>query len=259
MKITLSTILSIIPALAILLFGIFYVTGVINLGEIPGLIGVLNLPSLAIIIGGLLTVELISFPPKQVFDALARIRYFFSHSTFDDSNLKQDIASIISWQKEIRKNKLTSANTLSKELGDSFEAYMFTLIATNYSVEEVQELGEAKIASNYQKNKRHSRVFASLANVSPAFGMFGTLLGLIIMLQNFQETTQLGMGLGVALMTTLYGLGLSQLFWLPLEKKITNSALQNAEREQLVLEGILLIMKEKPSLYIKDYLTASLQ
>jgi flagellar motor component MotA len=69
MKITLSTILSIIPALAILLFGIFYVTGVISLGDMPDLIRVLNFPSLAIIIGGLLTVELISFPPKQVFDA----------------------------------------------------------------------------------------------------------------------------------------------------------------------------------------------
>lgn len=259
MRITPSTILSIIPAIAVLLFGIFFVTGVISLGEMPRVIMILNLPSLAIIIGGLLTVALISFPPRQVFDALARIRHFFSHNTTDSAELQQDISSIISWQKEIRKNKLSSANMLSNELGASFEGYMFTLMATNYSVEEMQELGEAKIASNYQHNQKHSRVYASLASISPAFGMFGTLLGLIIMLQNFQDTTQLGLGLGVALMTTLYGLAFSQLMWLPMEKKIINAAIQNAEREQLVLEGILLIMKEKPSLYIKDYLTASLQ
>lgn len=259
MRITLSTILSIIPAFAVLLFGIFFVTGVISLGELPRAIMILNLPSLAIIIGGLLTVALVSFPPKQVFDALARIRHFFSHNTTDRNDLQQDISSIISWQKEVRKNKLSAANMLSKELGDSFEGYMFTLMATNYSVEEMQELGEAKIASNYQYNNKHSRVYASLASISPAFGMFGTLLGLIIMLQNFQDTSQLGMGLGVALMTTLYGLAFTQLLWLPMEKKINNAAIRNAEREQLILEGLLLIMKEKPSLYIRDYLRASLQ
>ncbi len=259
MKISLTTILSFVPAIALLLFGVFYVTNIVSWGELPRVIAMFNLPSLAIIIGGVLTHEMISFPPKQVYAALGSMRYFFSHNMTDSNDLQEEIPLIIGWQKEIRRNKLASASSFSAELGESFEGYIFMLMATNYSIEEIKELGEARIASNYRKNSDDSKIFASMGNVSPAFGMLGTLLGLILMLQNFQDTMQLGTGLGLALMTTLYGLAMTQFLWGPMEKKINHSAMWQARREQLILEGILLIMKEKPAMYIKDYLNASIQ
>ncbi len=259
MKITVTTIVSMILALLVFLFGVLYVTNVFKLGQLPELIEVFNLPSLSIIVGGVFAHVLISYPPEQLFSSLSRMSLFLSHSKNDTSRLAEEIPNIIHWQKEIRKNKLAAAAGFSEGVDDRFASFLFTLMATNYSAEDIKELGEARIASNFKKNSSESNIYTTLGNASPAFGMLGTLLGLIVMLQDFQDSGTLGMGLGVALMTTLYGLSLAQFFWFPMEKKIINTARQNARREQFILDGILLIIQDKPSMYIKDYLSASIQ
>ncbi len=259
MKLSTTTILFLIPALALLLIGIFFATSLFRFDELPRFINILNAPSFAIIIGGVLSHVLISYPTHEVWRALSKLSLFFSHNRANPRDLSREIPTIISWQREIRKNKLAAAASLSETLKGEFESYIFTLMATNYNLEELKALGEARIASNYQNNARDSQLYASMGNASPAFGMFGTLLGLIVMLQNFDDTLQLGAGLGVALMTTLYGLTMAQLLWYPMEKKIRNAAAQTAKREQMVLEGILLVMQDKPAMYIKDYLLASIE
>ncbi len=257
MKFSTTTFLYLIPALALLLFGSFAATSSLRLFGAPTFINVLNIPSLTIIIGGVLLHILVAYPTHEVWRALSKLSMLFSHNKMDKTEFEKEITNIIGWQREIRKNKLAAATSLSNDLGDRFEGYVFTLIATNYNMEELKTLAETRIASNYQKKIRESQLYATMGNASPAFGMFGTLLGLIVMLQNFQDTSQLGVGLGVALMTTLYGLMLAQLFFYPMEKKIKNAAGKEAQREQMILGGILYIMQDKPAMYIKDYLTAS--
>ncbi|MDR4989070.1 MAG: MotA/TolQ/ExbB proton channel family protein [Bacteroidales bacterium] len=259
MKITVTTIVSMVLALLVFLFGVLYVTNVIRLGQLPELIEVFNLPSFSIIVGGVFAHVLISFPPEQLFSSLSRMSLFFAHSKNDTARMEEIIPGIIQWQRELRKNKLAAAAGLSEDVDDHFASFLFTLMATNYSTEDIKELGEARITSNFKKNSSESNIYTALGNASPAFGMLGTLLGLIVMLQDFQDSGTLGMGLGVALMTTLYGLSLAQFLWFPMEKKIINAARQAARREQLMLDGILLIMQDKPSMYIKDYLSASIQ
>ncbi len=259
MKFSFTTILYLIPAALLLLIGVLFATSFTRVHEVPGFAGTLNLPSLAIIIGGVLSHIVISYPTHEVRRALSKLSLLFSHNRVSSGDLGKEIPVIVSWQREIRKNKLAAATSLSEEFKDTFEGYVFTLMATNYSTGELKSLGEARIASNYRINVRDSQLFTSMGNASPAFGMFGTLLGLIVMLQNFQNTEQLGTGLGIALMTTLYGLTMAQLLWYPMEKKIKNAAEHTAKREKMILEGALLIMQDKPAMYIKDHLQASLE
>lgn len=257
MKFSTTTFLYLIPALALLVFGSFIATSSLPVFSVPNFINILNIPSLTIIIGGVWSHILIAYPANEVWRGLSKLSLLFSHNKKNKTEFEREITNIIGWQREIRKNKLAAASAISNELGETFEGYVFTLIATNYNQEELKNLAEARIVSNFEKSIRDSQIYATMGNASPAFGMFGTLLGLIIMLQNFQDTMQLGVGLGVALMTTLYGLSLAQLFFYPMEKKIKNAAGQKAQREQMILEGILLVLQDKPSMYIKDYLTAS--
>lgn len=259
MKFSLSTILLLIPAVGLLLIGIIFATSLYRFYEIPGFAGTLNIPSLTIIIGGVLSHILISYPTHEVWRALSKLSMLFSHNKAGSRGLSNEIPAIVSWQREIRKNKLAAATAFSDTFKNTFEGYVFTLMATNYSISELKALGEARITSNYRINARDSQLYASMGNASPAFGMFGTLLGLIVMLQNFDDTLQLGTGLGIALMTTLYGLTMAQMLWYPMEKKIKHAAEQSAKREQMILEGVLLIMQDKPAMYIKDHLQASLE
>ncbi len=257
MKFSTATFLYLIPTLILLGFGIFAATSSLRLFDSPHFINILNIPSLTIIVGGVLSHILIAYPTNEVWQAVSKASLLFSHNKKDKTAFEEEVTNIIGWQRDIRKNKLAAAVSLSADLKDRFEGYVFTLIATNYNIEELKTLAETRIASNYQNSIRQSQLYAAMGNAAPAFGMFGTLLGLIVMLQNFQDTLQLGVGLGVALMTTLYGLTLAQLFFYPMEKKIKNAAGKEAQREQMILEGILLIMQDKPAMYIKDYLTAS--
>lgn len=259
MKFSRSTILFLIPSTALLLAGIFFATSLYRFYEMPRFISILNIPSLAIIIGGVWSHVLISYPTQEVWRALSKLALLFSHNRTNRADLREEIPTVISWQREVRKNKLAAAASYSEELKDTFEGYVFTLMATNYTLDELKALGETRIVSNFQNNSRDSQLYATMGNASPAFGMFGTLLGLIIMLQNFDDSLQLGTGLGVALMTTLYGLTLAQLLWYPMERKIKNAAEQTARREKMILEGILLVMQDKPAMYIKDYLLASIE
>ena len=93
-----------------------------------------------------------------------------------------------------------------------------------------------------------------MAISSPAFGMFGTVLGLIVMLQNLDDPSAIGPGLSLALLTTLYGTAFANLLFAPLAKKIRFNSVLNSAREQLVLEGILMVKDGRSALMIKDQL-----
>jgi chemotaxis protein MotA len=94
-----------------------------------------------------------------------------------------------------------------------------------------------------------------LAGASPAFGMLGTLMGLIVMLGNFNDTSGLASGMALALMTTFYGMMFTQFFWFPLAKKFTRASRLNTRRRERELAAILLLLEGKPDMYISDQLT----
>lgn len=259
MKIYFFTFVLIVFAMALFTIGLLSVSGIIKPGDLSPVLIRLNLPSISIIIGGLLAHSGVTFPSSRLSAAMLKIFSYFSHSKNNYKTLKDDIDNLIIWQSELRDNRLGKAFELSEYYNNKFEGYFFSLVATNYSMEDIRKLGEAKIHTNYQKTLQISNVFFVMGNASPAYGMLGTLIGLIVMLQNYQDPLQLGAGLSIALMTTLYGLFFAQFIFYPMSRKISHAAESDLLREQILMEGILMIMAARPSLYIRDYLMALLK
>lgn len=158
------------------------------------------------------------------------------------------------WVKGMRKNRAQVLKETAEQKTDEFRCFLAELISTDYTAEEIAVLGDIKIQMIQEEETVPVLVSNMLAGASPAFGMLGTLMGLIVMLGNFSDTSGLASGMALALMTTFYGMMFTQFFgshWL----KFTRASRLNTRRRERELAAILLLLEGKPDMYISDQLT----
>jgi chemotaxis protein MotA len=249
MKRSSSSILAMGLILIPFLWGGFHSLGIKIWPTIPAWLDFLNVPSFAIVLGGVYLHALISFPTSSVMDTTRAMAHFFSHTSSVSSQIDADLKRILDWHKQVFMNGTKVYHDLSESLKDSFEGYVFSLLASNYSVEQTRLMADIASAEEY-------RVYQVMGNVSPAFGMLGTLLGLILMLSNFEEAQQLAGGLAIALMTTLFGLLFAQLVFLPMAQKLRHAAIASRNRDKAVLDTLMLIASGAGSLEVVDRFNA---
>lgn len=235
------------------------VIGITEIGLIPAEYDFLNIPSLAIVLGGILSSVFISYPFKNVLKALRESLRLFSQSKITEEHLDRDVENIMAWNKMIKTDKMRAVSELSEQYSDQFEGFLFSVLDTNYSTEELRELGETNIMENYTRQQQINQIIQSMGKAAPVFGMLGTLFGLIVILSGFDDIEFLLSGLAAALMTTFYGIVIGSFIFTPVGKKMDNNASLLYFREKLILEGILLIQQNKSSLQIYDILQAHLR
>lgn len=256
MRISWATIITMLFFGVLMTISALQILDVVQVIRLPAMFDFLNLPSVGIIAGGVMLHVLISYPFREIRRAIFSFIHLFSESSLDRETFKNDRRRILEWNRLYRDNRNKTRKELSEQLNNTFEGYIFTLLNTNYSREEIVDMAEIKIEERYNDKVQTSRVFQTMGTAAPAFGMLGTLLGLIIMLANFQDAEQLGLGLSFALMTTLYGLAFAHLLLFPLATKFKVMAQHQYFRERVMLEGILMLHEGKPPLMIYDKLGA---
>ncbi len=259
MRTSLLNILGFCVSAVILVWGALIVTGVTYYNVIPGNLEFLNLPSLAIVIGGIFASVFISYPFKDVITAIGQSFRLFTYSGVTDEVLANDVSMIIEWQKRMKINKQETVNELAAQYEGEFLGYLFSILDTNYTIQELRELGEANIEESYTRQQKINTIIQSMGKSAPVFGMLGTLFGLIVILSGFDDTQALLSGLAAALMTTLYGIIIGNFIFTPMASKMNNIASLQYFREKLLLEGVLLIEQKKTTLQIYDTLQARLQ
>ncbi len=133
------------------------------------------------------------------------------------------------------------------------------MVVSGYSGEEVREILNNTIETTFGRNTVPVNIFKSMASASPAFGMIGTLVGLIVMLDNMGgDPTLLGPGLAIALVTTLYGILFARLIYMPAASKIMQREQIVRFRNYLVAEGLALLADRKSPRYIQDKMNSFL-
>lgn len=218
----------------------------------------INLASLLIVLGGILAVVFISYPARDVFKALGKSFTLFSSPKKQDQKLLAQIDTLLSWQSMIRQNRLQALEQLTDTHADSIAGSVFSWMSTNYSEQDIRHFGEQYIQERISKRMKVIEVLKTMGNAGPAFGMFGTLFGLIVMLRSLDDPSSLGPGLAAALITTLYGLAFSRLLFIPLYSKLRGFVFNKAQLEDLTLEGLLYIQQGRSSFFIKDALLAQI-
>jgi chemotaxis protein MotA len=207
------------------------------------------------VVGGSLAAAFISYEPRYVLMALKLIGRMVFSTKVGRNILKSEVGRVIRWAYTVQKSGIPALESESKKAvkGDKFLQFGVEMVVSGYTGDEVREILTNTIETTYGRNTVQVNILNAMAAASPAFGMIGTLVGLIIMLDGMGgDPTQLGAGLAVALLTTLYGVIFARLVFMPAATKIMQREQIVRFRNFLVAEGLALLADRKSPRFIQD-------
>jgi chemotaxis protein MotA len=127
------------------------------------------------------------------------------------------------------------------EVEDPYLRSGLQYLVDGLDAEQITEMLQIDIAAVAERHQRNISFFKTLGGYSPTFGMLGTVIGLVNMLQNLTDPAQLGIGMALALLTTLYGVAFANLIWLPIANKLVKLNEIELSARDVALDGILCI------------------
>ncbi|HRV09316.1 MAG TPA: MotA/TolQ/ExbB proton channel family protein [Acidobacteriota bacterium] len=212
-----------------------------------------NLPSVLIVFGGTTATVLIRFPLERVLRTMQVIKHAF---TFRLPSPWETIEEIVNLSRKSRKDGLLSLEDYETE--DPFLARGLILVVDGAEAESVENVLLTDIRYFRQRHKQGQDILLAVAESGPAFGMIGTLIGLVIMLNNMSDVAKLGPAMAIAILTTLYGSVLANLFAIPLAKKLEVRSKEESLIRELILVGLVNIARGENPRMIETVLKAFL-
>lgn len=192
----------------------------------------IDYPSVAIVLGGALTAALLSFPLRD----LLGVHKVIKNVIFTKSRNPNDlIKELVHYAEVARRDGILSLENSVRDIKDDFLVTGIQMAVDGTDPELIQAILESELAAIESRHSSGKALMDNFGKYAPAFGMIGTLIGLVKMLANMSDPSQIGAGMAVALLTTLYGAFVSNMFALPLSEKL---ATRNGE--ELFIKGIIL-------------------
>lgn len=215
-----------------------FLVGVATSGGISSLPSYWDLPSVLITFGGAFSAVLTSV---SVQDFVGGIKSFSLILKTPQNNTAEMIQNIIDLSNVARKEGLLSLEEAANDLEDAFLKKGILLIVDGTDPELVRAIMETELVSMDDRHKARIGFWESVGSMGPAWGMIGTLVGLVNMLNNMDDAAAIGPGMATALITTLYGSLLANMICIPVANKLkTHNALEMMQKE-IMIEGLLSI------------------
>lgn len=197
-----------------------------------------DLPSVFITLGGTLFATLISFPMSTFRDVIKVARNAFVEK---EEDLADTINTIVRFAEKARREGLLALDEDTNNLKDPFLQKGMRLVIDGTTQELVRNILETEVMFISERHRAGQLMFETMASFAPAFGMLGTLIGLIQMLLTLDKPEKIGPGMAVALVTTFYGSVLSNMVFLPLANKLKSRNAREVFVKQAIIEGVLSI------------------
>jgi chemotaxis protein MotA len=198
----------------------------------------IHFPSLLIVGGGSLAATLISFKLSEFLGVVGVVKKAF----FDDKTDTIEIVNrIVALSKTARREGLLAIDREVSNIDDTFFRTGMEMVVDGTEPELIRSVMETELSYLTQRHQKGQQIFMTLGTYAPAFGMLGTLMGLIAMLTKLDDPTQIGGGMAVALITTFYGALTANLIYLPIAGKLKNRSNEELLLKELILEGVLAI------------------
>ncbi len=203
--------------------------------------------SIMIVVGGTLASIMISFSFEELKNLLPEMKTIFFKNKI---NLRDDQDRVIDLATRARREGLLTLD--GEDMGDPFLQKGLELIIDGTDQELVREVLEGEIALMEEKDSMNQKILTSGAQYGPAFGMVGTLIGLINMLKTLSDTESLGPSMATALITTFYGVILANVIFLPFASKLKSAAAERINRYAMLTEGIIAIQNGENPRIIRE-------
>lgn len=200
--------------------------------------GFLDYPSVAIVVGGTIATTLISFPLRDVLGMVKVVRNAFFAKESSPQKLIQDL---VSYAEIARRDGILSLERVTREIDDAFLVKGVQMAIDGTDPDLIEQILNTELESVAERHAMGKSIFEIMGKYAPAFGMIGTLIGLVIMLQNMSDTSSIGAGMAVALLTTMYGAIIANLVCLPMADKLGRRSQEEIMLKQIVIRGVMSI------------------
>lgn len=197
-----------------------------------------NGPAAVIVIGGTLGAAMLQTPWLQMRRAFKIFPWVFSPppQLFDDA-----LQRIVRWAVAARKEGLLGLETMAESEKDLFAQKGLQLLVDGSETESIRRVLETELIVKEQRDLDAVKFFECMGGYSPTIGIIGAVMGLIHVMRNLADPTQLGPGIAIAFVATIYGVGFANLFLIPIANKIKACIHQQSQYRELVIEGIISI------------------
>jgi chemotaxis protein MotA len=210
-----------------------------------------------IVFGGTLGAVLLTTPTSVMLSAIARLKYVFFEPRYSAQAV---IQQVIHLGNTARKNGIVSLEDDIDTIDDPFFRKALGLGVDGTDLEAIRNMMELELEVEAERGRAEAKVFEAAGGYAPTIGIIGAVLGLIQVMKNLQNIEEVGHGIAVAFVATVYGVGSANLLFLPAAGKIRGRLEQSLRMKELVLDGVCSIVQglhpkiieRKLEAYMKD-------
>ena len=213
----------------------------------------INVPSMLVVIGGTVAATAIAFPGgelKMVGKVLGRVF----------KSPKQEMIALMQFLLECRKasgrDGLLALEGMAEQAPTDAVGKGLLLVADATEQSTLQDIMATERKSIQERHMVGKKIFNEMAKFAPAFGMIGTLIGLVQMLATLDDPSTIGPKMAVALLTTLYGALMANLIFLPMVTKLDRRLDVETQQLQVAMAGMVALRKEESLVLMKEKLKA---
>jgi len=206
-----------------------------------GSVGQILQPTAALIVfGGTVGAVLLQFPLTTVLAAFRSLIHIFAAPTKQDA---QQIAQLVAFANKARRKGVVSLDDDLRGIRDPFLKQTLMLAVDGTEPAELRKIMRVNLDSITEDEERLPAVFESAGGFSPTIGILGAVLGLIQVMQHLEDIQAVGRGIAVAFVATIYGVGIANLFFLPIAGKMRLRIRNGHRRREMVLDGVVSILE----------------
>jgi chemotaxis protein MotA len=194
-----------------------------------------------IVIGGTFGAVMVQFPLKIVLQSIVNLKYVFFNSEPESDSLVQNL---LRYAYKARRDGILSLDAELAKIQDPFLKESLMLAIDGVNATDLRKMMELQIDYMGEKEERVPKVFEAAGGFAPTIGIIGAILGLIQVMQHLQDINEVGKGIAVAFVATIYGVASANLLFLPWAGKLRIRQRERQIIQEMTLEAVLSIIEE---------------
>ncbi len=222
----------------ILIGGLMVFLTVFHSEGIKGFAPFLNAEAILIVMGGTVCALMVNYPFSQVFGLFKVLRKVMSNYTVDTQEI---ITTFVRFAKKARTDGFLALQEDVKSTKDDFLKRGVQLVIDGADKEFIQNMMETELGFLRERHKVGQEIFNSLGTYSPAFGIIGTILGMILMMSTLDDVSQVPRRMALCLSAAFFGLGSGYMLFLPMAGKLRRRSEEEILIKEIVIRGVLLL------------------
>lgn len=227
-------------------FGLIFTS--LAMGE-SGIAAFFNVPGILIVFGGTIASTFIMFPMNSVLKTFKVAMNAFSIKL---KSPQDTIKRFVDLSVKVRKHSVLALE--KEQFDDKFLGKGIRLMTDGSKIGIIRNILTTELSLLKERHCTGQEIFEQMGSLAPAFGMIGTLIGLVQMLRTLSEPSAIGPAMAVALLTTFYGAVVANLFFIPIAKKLEQRSKEESLVKELIIEGIISLSSQDNPMVVKDKL-----